>query len=91
MKIILKKKGGRRIKGIPIGLTVTKAHPPTKPPAATIIGKGKDRGKVSLPSTLPGKGNYAASLKQTMKKEQGSDNIPDFEPPALDDRLERKL
>jgi hypothetical protein len=61
------------------------------PPAATIIGKGKDRGKVTLPSTLPGRGNYAATLKQTIKKEQGSDNIPDFEPPALDDRLERKL
>ena len=26
-----------------------------------------------------------------MKKEQGADNIPDFEPPALDDQLERKL
>jgi hypothetical protein len=91
LKIILRKKGGRRIKGVPIGLTMTKAHPPTMPPAATIIGKGKDRGKVTLPSTLPGRGNYAATLKQTIKKEQGSDNIPDFEPPALDDRLERKL
>ena len=92
LKIILKKKGGKKIKGVPLGLTVTKAHPPTKPPAANMIGKGKDRGKVTLPSTLPGKGiNYAATLKQTMKKEQGSDNIPDFEPPMLDDRLERKL
>ena len=33
LKIILRKKGGRRIKGNPIGITVTKAHPPTEPPA----------------------------------------------------------
>lgn len=32
LKIILKKKGGRRIK-LPIGLTVTKANSPTTPPA----------------------------------------------------------
>jgi hypothetical protein len=37
LKIILKKKGGRRIRGVPIGLCVTKAFPPTNPPAAKII------------------------------------------------------
>ena len=33
LKIILKKKGGRRVKGVPIGLCVTKAFGPTVPPA----------------------------------------------------------
>mmetsp|Transcript_18762 Transcript_18762/g.28840 ORF Transcript_18762/g.28840 Transcript_18762/m.28840 type:complete len:117 (-) Transcript_18762:832-1182(-) len=33
LKIILKKKGGRRLKGVPIGLVVTKALSPTTPPA----------------------------------------------------------
>jgi len=42
LKIILKKKGGRRIKGHPIGITVTKAFPPTNPPAAKIIKPGKE-------------------------------------------------
>ena len=92
MKIILRKKRGRRVAGNPIGLTVTKANPPTQPPAAQIIGKGADRGKVTLPSSLPGVGlNYAATLRQTVKKEKGGDNIPEFEPPRLDDHLERKL
>jgi hypothetical protein len=40
--MILKKKGGRRVRGVPIGITVTKAHPPTNPPAAKIIKPGKD-------------------------------------------------
>jgi hypothetical protein len=53
LKIILRRKKGRRVAGNPIGLTVTKANPPTQPPAAEIIGKGKDRGKVTLPSSLP--------------------------------------
>ena len=29
LKFILRKKGGKRFRGIPIGLTVTKAQPPT--------------------------------------------------------------
>lgn len=64
LKIILRKKKGRRVAGNPIGLTVTKANPPTTPPAAEIIGKGKDRGKVTLPSSLPGQGmSYAQTLR----------------------------
>ena len=73
-------------------MTVTKANPPTQPPAAQIIGKGKDRGKVTLPSTLPHLGMpYAATLRSGAMKEKGGDNIPDFEPPSLADQLERKL
>lgn len=34
LKVILKKKGGRRVRGVPIGLTITKAFPPTNPPAS---------------------------------------------------------
>ena len=64
LKIILRKKKGRRVAGNPIGLTVTKANPPTQPPAAQIIGKGKDRGKVTLPSSLPMQGmSYAQTLR----------------------------
>ena len=86
LKIILRKKKGRRVAGNPIGLTVTKANPPTQPPAAEIIGKGKDRGKVTLPSSLPNaNGTYAQTLKSTVKKEKGGDNIPEFEPPRLAD------
>ena len=92
LKIILRKKRGRRMNGNPIGLTVAKANPPTQPPAAEIIGKGKDRGKVTLASTLPRQGQtYAQTLRSTVKKEKGADNIPEFEPPRLADQLERKL
>ena len=92
MKFILNKKGGRRFKGIPIGLTVTKSQPPTQPPQAEIIGKGKDRAGVTLPSSLPSNGmTYAQTLKSTVKKEKGGENIPDFEPPSLKNQLERKL
>lgn len=42
LKVILKKKGGRRVRGVPIGINVVKAFPPTNPPAAKIIKPGKD-------------------------------------------------
>ena len=88
----MRKKKGRRFTGNPIGLTVTKANPPTQPPAAEIIGKGKDRGKVTLSSTLPHVGmHYAQTLRTGTRKEKGGDNIPEFEPPCLADQLERKL
>jgi len=35
--------------------------------------------------------SYAATLRSTVKKEKGGDNIPEFEPPRLADQLERKL
>lgn len=31
------------------------------------------------------------SLRHTVKKEKGGENIPEFEPPCLDNQLERKL
>lgn len=53
LKIILRKKGGRRVRGVPIGITVTKAFPPTDPPAAKIIKPGKEKtGGKTLASSL---------------------------------------
>jgi hypothetical protein len=37
LKIILKKKGGKKFRGVPIGIVVTKAFSPTTPPATQII------------------------------------------------------
>ena len=34
---------------------------------------------------------YAQTLLKTTKKEKGGENIPEFEPPTLDNMLERKL
>ena len=51
MKIILKKKGGKRVK-VPIGLTVTKAFPPTNPPAAKIIKPGKEKGGKMMATSM---------------------------------------
>jgi len=46
---------------------------------------------VTLPSSLPSGGTtYAQTLKSTVKREKGGDNIPEFEPPKLG-TLERKL
>ena len=66
LKIILKKKGGRRVRGVPIGLTVTKAFPPTNPPAAKIIkpGKVKGMGGRTLASSIGKTAVYALSLKK---------------------------
>jgi hypothetical protein len=90
VKIILKKKGARRVKD-PIGFTVTKANAPTVPPESTIIGKGKKG--VTMPTSMMVNGKtYAQTLHQmNFKKEKGSDNIPEFELPQLQDNLERKL
>jgi len=90
IKVILRKKGNRRIKD-PIGFTVTKANAPTTPPESTIIGKGKKG--ITMPTSMTINGQtYAASLStMNFKKEKGSDNIPEFELPRLNATLERKL
>jgi hypothetical protein len=62
LKLILKKKGGRRVK-VPIGLTVVKALPPTNPPAAKIIKPGKDQGNNRMASSIGKTANYAETLK----------------------------
>jgi len=36
LKIILRKKGGKKARGVPIGLLIAKALAPTQPPASTI-------------------------------------------------------
>jgi len=50
IKIILRKKGGRRVKGVPLGFAVTKANAPTVPCESTIIGKGKKG--VTMPTSM---------------------------------------
>ena len=89
LKIILKKKAGRRVKGMPIGIVVTKAFSPTTPPATQII-TGKAGGGVKMISSIPQNGQtYAETLRHNVKQEKG-ENIPEFEPPTLHN-LERKL
>lgn len=89
LKIILKKKAGRRVKGMPIGVVVTKAFSPTTPPATQII-TGKAGGGVKMISSIPQNGQtYAETLRHNVKQEKG-ENIPEFEPPTLQN-LERKL
>ena len=63
LKIILKKKGFKKIKGVPIGITVTKAYPPTNPPAAKIIKPGKDKqGGKTMASSIGKTADYAKTL-----------------------------
>jgi hypothetical protein len=88
LKLILKKKGGRRVKGVPIGITVTKAFPPTNPPAAKIIKPGKDKLGGKMASSIGKTADYAQTLKRS-NIDKG-ENIPEFEPPKLVN-LERKL
>jgi hypothetical protein len=78
LKIILRKKGGRRVRGITLGLTVTKAFPPTTPPTTQIIKPGKE--------TLSQK-TKNQSMGVTVKAQ---DKFPEFIPPTLEN-LERKL
>lgn len=98
LKIILRKKGGKKLKGIPIGLCVTKAHPPTAPPAAKI----KKDGVEMNPSKTGAHGNLANSkltrgartgFKTTSiaaRRNFKEDNFPEIVPPELEN-LERKL
>lgn len=87
----MKKRGGRRLRGVPIGITVTKAFPPTNPPAAKIIKPGKDKsGGKALASSIGKTSDYAKTLVGINKKGAGTENIPEFEPPKLLN-LERKL
>ena len=76
----MKKKGGKRLKGVSIGLIITKAHSPTTPPATQIVtGKG-GQGQKML-SSIPMNGmTYAESLRTSVKQERG-ENIPEFLPP----------
>jgi len=87
IKIILRKKGARRMRGVPIGFTITKANSPTVPPESTIIGKGKKG--VTMPTSMTVNGKTYAQTLATMnfKKEKGSDNIPEFELPRLAQNL----
>ena len=95
LKIILRKLGGRKFKLGDVGITVTKANPPTTAPPSQIIGQGDNNKRLKTPSTLRGRGvnnglSYAETLRTTTKKEKGADKIPDFEVPRLE-IMERKL
>ena len=88
LKIILKKKGGKRIRGVPIGLVVTKAFSPTTPPATQIVTGKSNTNKMI--SSIPMNGmTYAETLRQNVKQEKG-ENIPEFIPPRLMG-MQRKL
>jgi hypothetical protein len=52
------------VRGVPIGITVTKAFPPTNPPAAKIIKPGKDKGigGKTLASSIGKTSEYAKTL-----------------------------
>jgi hypothetical protein len=89
LKIILKKKGGKKYKGEHIGIVVTKAFSPTTPPATQII-TGKGNGGNKMISSIPINGQtYAETLRQNIKQDKG-EKIPEFLPPRLNN-LERKL
>jgi len=78
------------LKGVPIGIVVTKAFSPTTPPATQII-TGKANGGNKMLSSIPLNGiTYAESLRQNMIRQDKGENIPEFEPPRLMN-LERKL
>lgn len=86
----MKKKGGKKLKGISIGLTVTKAFSPTTPPATQIIHGKAGQGNKML-SSIPMNGmTYAESLRANKNNQDRGENIPEFEPPRLMN-LERKL
>jgi hypothetical protein len=77
LKIILKKKGGKKFKGVPVGLVVTKANSPTTPPATEII-TGKGNAKNKMISSIPQPGvTYSETLKMNVRQEKG-EKIPDF-------------
>lgn len=68
---------------------MTKAFPPTNPPAAKIIKPDKTGGK-TLASSIGKTADYAKLLSQSKKNAIGNEKIPEFEPPKLTN-LERKL
>jgi hypothetical protein len=98
LKIILRKKGGKKIKGVNIGLCVTKAFPPTTKPASKIKKDG-----VELSPAKGGATRLKASTRMTKSTKKGfktttvvarrnykEDNFPEIVPPELEN-LERKL
>ena len=50
------------MRGVPIGITITKAFPPTNPPAAKIIKPGKDKGGKTMASSIGKTSTYAKTL-----------------------------
>lgn len=95
LKVILRKKGGKKIKGVTVGLCVTKAFPPTTRPAAKIKKDGqeiKSTKGAATTMTKAGKsskkGFKAAAI--TYKSNIKEDNFPEIVPPELG-KLERKL
>lgn len=99
LKIILRKKGGKKIKGINIGLCVTKALPPTAAPASKIKKDGADisqtrHGAMNTVGSKTGK-SFKRAFKTTSgiaKRNLKEDNFPEIVPPDLSEtQLERKL
>lgn len=78
------------MRGVPIGIVVTKAFGPTVPPATQIISRKSNNNKMLTSIPMNGM-TYAESLRANFsQKLTGNENIPDFEPPRLNN-MERKL
>lgn len=92
LKIILKKKGGKKIKNVPIGLVVTKGYSPTTQPPTQIISGKAQGGNTKKLSSFPTNGmTYAENLRAQSHQER-AEKIPEFEPPQLHQGiLQRKL
>jgi hypothetical protein len=99
LKIILRKKGGKKIKGVQIGLCVTKAFPPTAKPASKIKKDGVElspakgamtrmHGGATRMNKATNKGFKTTSV--AVKRNNKEDNFPEIVPPELEN-LERKL
>jgi len=98
LKIILRKKGGKKIKGVNIGICVTKAFPPTAKPASKIKKDGVELSPAKGGATrLKGTGtrigktnNRGFKTTTVARRNFKEDNFPEIVPPELEN-LERKL
>ena len=80
------------MKGVPLGLVVTKGYSPTDQPPTQIIHGKAQGGNTKRLSSIPNNGlTYAENLRMQAKT-VNAEKIPEFEPPVLHPAaLQRKL